>query len=63
MLEADPRLAELVRQRLASAYETALNLVERRAADVEAIAERLLARRALGPQEISEIIGLPRCRS
>ena len=58
MLAQDARLAALVRERLASAYESALNLIERKQAAVRAVAEQLIEKGALSPEEVCRILGL-----
>ena len=63
MLAQDPRLATLVRTRLASAYGSALNLIERKQDAVRAIAEHLVKTGALGADEVCSILGVPECRS
>ena len=59
----DPRLAALVRERLASAYGTALNLMEVHLRAVLALAKQLRERMALGPDEVASILRAAGCRS
>ena len=63
MLAQDPRLATLVRARLAGAYGNALTLIERRQDAVRAIAERLIEKGALGADEVCRILGVRECGS
>ena len=62
LLADDPRLAALVRKRLAGAYATALNLVERNQNAVLRLAERLRQRIAMGPDEVAEVLAAAGCR-
>jgi cell division protease FtsH len=57
MLAGDPRLALLVRDRLASAYGSALNLMERHQSSVQGVADRLLEKGALDAAEVRRILG------
>jgi MoxR-like ATPase len=56
MLATDAALAARVRSALADGYETALALVRRRSAAVEAVAEALVARSAIDGDELARIV-------
>ncbi len=62
MLAEDPRLASLVRDRMASAYGSALNLIERHQGAVRILAERLRTQGALGMNDVAHILGAAECR-
>lgn len=57
-LAADPRLARAVRERLASAYGSALQLIDRHKFAVKAVANRLLQKTALREDEVRGILTL-----
>jgi len=63
LLADDPRLAALVRERLAGAYATALNLVDRHRGPLVELAQRLRERHALAPEEVGSILRAAGCRS
>ena len=63
LLADDPRLAALVRKRLAGAYATALNLVDRQRGPLVELAQRLRERHALAPEEVGSILRAAGCRS
>lgn len=62
LLADDLNLAALVRERLAGAYATALNLIERNQGAVIALAARLRERTAMGPEEVTDILRSAECR-
>jgi cell division protease FtsH len=59
----DPPLAALVRERLANAYGTALNLMKMHQRAVLELAKQLRERMALGPDEVASTLRAAGCRS